>query len=122
MAATEKIGTVELSTYGLRLARLDGNVDLPPFKDILDEHDFESNLLVLDENTVKIRLIGFYASKSALGTAIANFHTKIKSALKQVWTFTNHSFIETCVVKDGMNTTVYGGNVVEITLTLTITA
>ena len=121
MAATEKIGTVELSTYGLRLARLDGNLDLPAFKNILEEHDFESTLLILDEKTIKIRLIGFYASKPALGTAIANFHTKIKSAVKQIWTFTNHGFAETCVVKDGLNTMVYG-NGVEITLTLTITA
>lgn len=120
MAATEKIGTTELSTYGLRLARLDGNADLPPYKEIIEEHDFESNLLVIDEKTIKIRLIGFYASKPALGTAIANFYTKIKSALKQVWTFTNHGFAETCVVKDGVNTMVFG-NGVEITLTLTIT-
>lgn len=121
MAATEKIGTTELSTYGLRLARLDGNLDLPPYKNILDEHDFESNLIVLDEKTIRIRLIGFYASKAALGTAIINFQNKIKTAIKHVWTFTNHNFTETCVVKDGISTNVFG-NGVEIVLTLTITS
>lgn len=121
MAATEKIGATELSTYGLRLAKIEGNLDLPAFKQILDEHDFESNLLVLDEETIRIRLIGFYASKPALGTAIVNFQNKVRSALKQVWTFTNHDFIKTCVVKNGMTTMVYG-NGVEIFITLTITA
>lgn len=121
MAVSEQIGGVQLSTYGLRLARLDGNLDLPPFKKVLDEHNFESNLLVLDEKTVKIRLIGFYASKPALGTAIQSFYTKIQSAVKQVWIFSNHGFSETCVVNDGVSCSTYK-TAVEIVITLTITA
>ncbi len=120
MAVTEKIGTTELSDYGLRLSRLDGNLDLPAFKDILDVHNLESNLRILDEKNVQIRLIGFYASKSAMGTAILAFNHKIRSALKQVWTFTNHGFEETCVVKTGYQVTTYG-TAAEIVLTLTIT-
>lgn len=120
MAATEKIGTTELSTYGLRLASLQGNLDLPPFKDILDEHDYEANLLKLEGQEVKIKLFGFYTSRANLGTNINNFKTKIQSAIKQVWTFTNHSFEETCVVKDGMRVKVHGTSA-EVDLTLTIT-
>lgn len=120
MAATEMIGAVELSTFGLRLAWLDGNVDMPAFKSILEEHDYESNLLVLDEHNIMIRLIGSYASKSAMGTAITNFITQIKSELKQVWTFTNHGFQETCVVKEGFKSFQYG-KAIEIILKLTIT-
>lgn len=121
MAVSEQIGGVQLSTYGLRLAKMEGNLDLPAFKKIFDEHDFESNLLVLDERTVKIRLIGFYASKTALGTAIDSFYTKIKSAIKQVWIFSNHAFNETCVVKDGVTCNIYK-TAVEMVITLTITA
>ena len=120
MAATEKIGTTELSTYGLRLARLDGNLDLPAFKDILEVHELESNLRILDEKNIQIRLIGFYSTKSEMGTALLNFNYKIRSALKQVWTFTNHSFEETCVVKDGYQVTTYK-TAAEIVLILTIT-
>jgi len=116
---TEKIGDTELSTFGLKLSRLDGNVDLPAFKQIIDEHDFESNLLVTEEKQVAIKLIGIYAGKTHLGAAIASFQNKIKSELKQVWKFENHSFEETCIVKNGANTMVYGTGV-EITLTLTI--
>lgn len=119
MAATEKIGTTELSTFGLRLARLDGNLDLPAFKEIIQEHDYQSNILILDEKEVQIRLIGFYASKTALGTAIANFQTAIKSELKQIWTFTNHGFAETCVLKNGISCSIYRTGV-EIIITLTI--
>lgn len=121
MAATEKIGTTELSTYGLRLSRLDGNLDLPAFKQILEAHNLESNLRILDEKNIQIRLIGFYATKAEMGTALLNFNHKIRSALKQVWTFTNHGFEETCVVKSGYQVTTYG-TAAEIVLTLTKTA
>lgn len=120
MAATEKIGITELSAYGLRLARLDGNLNLPAFKQIIEANELESNLRVLDEKNIQIRLIGFYATKAAMGTAVLNFNYKIRSALKQIWTFTNHSFQETCVVKSGYQATTYG-TAVEINLTLTIT-
>ena len=120
MAATEKIGGVELSTYGLRLARLDGNVDFPAFKGIIEKHDFESTLLILDEKTIRIKMFGFYATRAAMGTALSAFSTKVKSELKQIWTFSNHEFEETCVVKDGVQTTTFG-TAVEIVITLTIT-
>ena len=120
MAATEKIGTTELSTYGLKLARLDGNLDLPAFKDILEVHELESNLRILDEKNVQIKLIGFYNSKPTMGFNIAAFQAKIQSAVKQVWTFTNHGFEETCVVKDGYQVTTYK-TAAEIVLILTIT-
>lgn len=117
---TEIVGGVELSVYGLRLAKLDGNLSLPPYKNILDESDLESNLRVLDEKNIEIRLIGFYASKSALGTAINNFKNKIRSAVKLVWVFTNHDINASCVVKNGMKIIPYQTSV-EIYLTLTIT-
>ncbi len=120
MAATEKIGITELSTYGLRLARLEGNLDLPAFKQIIEANELESNLRVLDEKNIQIRLFGIYATKAAMGTAVLAFNHKIRSALKQVWTFTNHGFQETCVVKSGYQATTYG-TAVEINLTLTIT-
>lgn len=121
MAATEKIGGVELSTYGLRLSRPEGHLDLPKFKDIISFHDFESNLLVLDEQNVKVKLIGIYENKASMGTAINNFYVKVKSSIKQVWEFTNHGFSETCVVKNGIKITQHGGIGAEIDLTLTIT-
>lgn len=120
MSVAEQIGGVQLSTYGLRLARLDGNLDLAPFKQVINEHDFESNLLILDESTIKIKLVGFYASKAAMGTAIANLYLKIKSATKLVWIFTNHGFSETCVVNNGVSCNIYT-TAVEIIITLTIT-
>lgn len=120
MAATEKIGTTELSTYGLQLARLDGNMNLPAFKKIVNPTDDCVALKILDEQTVQIKLIGFYSSKTDLGTKIAAFKTKIQSATKQIWTFTNHYFTETCVVKDGFQINTYG-TAAEIDLKLTIT-
>jgi hypothetical protein len=120
MSATEKIGVTELSTYGLQLARLDGNIDLPPFKKIITPADDSASLKILDEQTVQIKLIGFYASKAILGTQIAAFQTKIKGTLKQIWTFTNHDFAETCVVKDGFQINTFG-TAAEIDIKLTIT-
>ena len=121
MSATEKIGTTELSTYGLQLARLGGNMDLPAFKKIVNPTDPDcATLKILEENTIQIKLIGFYSSKTDLGTKIAAFKTKIQSATKQIWTFTNHAFTETCVVKDGLQINTYG-IAAEIDIKLTIT-
>lgn len=119
MPLSEQIGGTQLSDYGLRLARLEGNMDLPPYKTILNEHDFESNLLVLNEETVKIKLIGIYSSKSELGTLLSQFYAKIRSGLKLTWIFSNHAFEEDCVVKDGITCNIYG-TVAELMLTLRI--
>lgn len=118
MSAAEKIGGVELSTYGLRLARLDGNIDLPAFKNVLDEHDFESNLLVLDEKNIKIKLIGIYSNKAAMGTALNNFFIKVKSATKLQWIFSNHAIEANFVVKSGIQSNLYS-TAAELILTLT---
>ncbi|HCY40433.1 MAG TPA: hypothetical protein DHV48_03630 [Prolixibacteraceae bacterium] len=120
MSAAEKIGGVELSTYGLRLARMDGNFDLPAFKQVLDEHGFESNLLVLDEKNIKIRLIGIYSSREEMGTALNNFFTKIESALKLEWIFLNHEIQADFVVKNGIQSNIYS-TAAELILTLTMT-
>nr|WP_319268302.1 hypothetical protein [uncultured Draconibacterium sp.] len=124
MAVAEKIGGTELSTYGLRLSKpaLSGHLDLPKFKNIIKHHDWEANLRVLDEQNVKIKLIGFYADKAAMGTALSNFYTKVQSSVKQLWEFSNYGFSETCVVKDEINTTPYQSVAVEVELTLTITS
>ena len=122
MAASEKIGGIELSTYGLRLSRPEGHLDLPKFKNIIKHHDWEENLRVLDEKNVRVKLIGFYADKTAMGTALNAFYLKVKSSIKQLWEFTNHGFSETCVVKNGFKTTPYGSEAVEIELTLTVTS
>jgi uncharacterized protein with von Willebrand factor type A (vWA) domain len=115
----DKIDDIELSDFGLRLAHLDGNLDLPAFKDILEHHKFEAELQITEDRTVQIKLIGFYDDKVELGTNIKNFQDKIKSATKLEWQFENHNFHETCVVKDGFQINIFDV-AVEITLTLVI--
>jgi len=46
--------------------------------------------------------------------------TQIKSAVKQIWTFTNHGFQETCVLNEGFKCYPYS-TAVEILIKLTIT-
>jgi hypothetical protein len=118
--ATASIGGIDITTYGLRLGRLDGNIDMPSFKRIIDIHDFEENLRVLDEQDVEIRLIGIYGSRSELGTKINQFYSQIQTAIKQQWIFSNHGFTATCVVKDQVNCQIYD-DVAELTMKLTIT-
>jgi hypothetical protein len=118
---TEMVGGVQLSTYGLRLSYIEGHLDLPARKQIVEEHDYCDAMKVYEERKIKIRLIGKYTSSADLGNKIELFKTKIRSAVKLVWQFTNHGFNQTCVVANGMDVTVYSRRYVEINLTLTVT-
>jgi hypothetical protein len=115
------IGGVALSAFGLRLSRVDGELDMPKFKQVLEEHDYPSNLIVLDEKTVSVCLFGKYGSRSELGSSVAGFMAKVRSEVKQRWTFSSHGFDRVCVVKNAIRTVIYGGIAVEIYVTLTIT-
>jgi len=119
MAAT--IGGTALSTYGLRLATLGGNMDLPAYKSILEISDLHADLRKTQENKVRIKLYGFYATKAAMITAIGNFKTKIQSAVTQTWVFSDYDFSETCFVKDEIRIQIHKEKNVEINLTLNIT-
>jgi hypothetical protein len=120
MAATDSIGGTLLSTYGLRMARIEGHLDLPKYKDILEINDLHEDLRKTEELKVRVKLYGFYASKAALATGVENFKTKIRGAVKQTWVFTAHGFSETCFVKDPVKVQITGTSV-EINLTLNVT-
>jgi hypothetical protein len=117
---TETIGGTQISTYGLRLSRIEGHLDLPAYKQILEEHDFSSEMCIKQEKIVTVRLIGAYASTSAMATAIGNFKTKIESAVQLNWKFDNHGFDENCVVQDGVQVTITGNRLATVTVKLTI--
>lgn len=121
MAATDSIGGTLLSTYGLRLAHMDGHLDLPAYKNIVEINDMDSSLRKTEEKKIRVKLIGNYASAAAMGFNVDEFKTKIKSAPKLVWVFTAHGFSETCFVKDPVKVQVYAMQNVEISLTLNVT-
>jgi len=121
MAATDSIGGTLLSTYGLRLARLDGQLDLPKYKKIIEFSDLHADLRKTEERKVKVRLYGFYASSSAMNTAVSNFKNKIKGSVKQTWIFTDHGFSETCFVSEAVKVDIDNRKNVEINLTLNVT-
>jgi hypothetical protein len=122
MAATDSIGGTLLSTYGMRLARLDGHLDLPKYKNILEINNLHSDLRKTEERKVKVKLYGFYSSKDAMATAVENLKTKIRGAVKQTWVFTDHGFSETCFVGEAVRVEVYNRKNVEINLTLNVTS
>lgn len=117
--AVEKIGGVNLSTYKLKLAEFQDNIQLPSFKRIVDVHKMEDDVKFLEAQKVKVKLIGIYDSRSDLGSNLDNFESKIRSALKQEWEFGAHSFKKDCVVADGTTTQIFGIGL-EITLTLIV--
>jgi hypothetical protein len=122
MSAQEKISGVEISTYGLRLTKFENHVQLPPYKNILEENDMSEEMRILDEANVEVELTGKYASKSALTTGIGNFQAKIKSQLVQLWYFGNLNFNQYCVVKKGMAVVIHRGNIAVVRFTLTVTS
>jgi hypothetical protein len=114
------VNGIELSTYGLRLARLDGHLDYPKYKQILDEHDHSAQMKVAEDKKVRVKLIGTYATLAAMGTAMSTFHTAVKGAARLQWIFTGHDFDEYCVVADGISASVHGQRGIELNFTLTI--
>lgn len=121
MAATDSIGGALLSGFGLRLARLEGHLDLPKYKNIIEVNDLHTDLKKVEEKKVTVKLFGIYSSAAAMATAVENFKTKIKSEVKQTWVFTAHGFSEICMVKDPVRVQIYGRMNVEINLTLNVT-
>jgi len=118
---TETVAGTQLSTYGLRLSRLDGHIDLPPNKQILDEHDYSAKMCTKQEKVVTARLVGVYASPAEMATAITNLKTKIASGVTLNWKFDNHGFNESCIAKDGLQTTITGKSAATVIIKLTIT-
>lgn len=116
-----EIGGTALSQYGLQLIKMDGELDLPKFKDILEEHDFSADLQVLDEKVVSITLFGKYRSRAELGSAVSGLMDKVRSKVRQQWKFPSLQFDETCVVRHGVKTVLHGGRAVEVLINLTIT-
>lgn len=117
--AADKIGGVLLSTYGLRLARLDGHINLPPYKKILAEHGFPDNIRVLQEKTVTAKLLGIYSTKIELGVKVKLFTDKLNSAVYHSWDFPAHGFVQNCTAKEGAKVAITG-TVAEIDIQLTI--
>jgi len=116
------VGGTSLSTFGLKLLKVEGDLDMPKFKQILENHEFTEDLLKLDEKTVRVRLFGKYASQQEIGLNVANFMNHVKSEVRHRWKFPTYSFDELCVVKDGISSTIHGRIAVELLFTLTVTA
>lgn len=112
---------VDITTYGLRLARIEGHLDLPRYKSILTINDLDSVLRITDERRIRVKLIGEYASTAAMVTAIENFKTKIAGAVKYTWAFSAHGFSQTCFIKDAVRVTTYRRPAVEIEFILNVT-
>jgi hypothetical protein len=102
MPATYTIGGTALSTYGLRLALFDGHHDQPGYKSIIEPNDLSAEMRKLKSRTVKVRLIGKYASNVTRTSQIELFKTKVKSAVSLEWIFSPHDFQEDCVMANGM--------------------
>jgi hypothetical protein len=117
---TETIDGTQLSTYGLRLSHISGHLDLPPYKKILEEHDFEAEMCITQEKRVTVRFIGKYLSKNLMAIQLSAFKTKIASGVKLNWKFDNHYFDENCVVKDGFQVNIINDYVATVTVILTI--
>ena len=112
---------IDITTYGLRLARIEGHLDLPRYKNLIPINDLTAIMRITDERRIKVKLIGEFASTAAMVTAIENFKTKIAGAVKYTWAFSGHGFSETCFIKDPARIQVYRRPAVEIEFTLNVT-
>lgn len=112
-----------LSTYGLRLSNIEGWMDQPPFKKVLEEHDWPEAIRVLGEWDMRLTFIGNYADEITLGSNITGFEAKIASATVLQWSISmgTSSILKDCVIKDGITVNIYANHFAEVIFILTVT-
>lgn len=116
----DTVNSESLDDYFLRVARLEGHIDLPPFKKILKEHENQSNLRVKDEQELTVTLIGKYDTIGDAGNYIAYFYSAFQLDTVSNWNFEGHGVTVSGIVKDGVKTQFFGISPCVAQLTFTI--
>ena len=115
------IDGTNISTYGLRLLRLEDYYNLPARKKILPVPEFTENDIKYTPKRPTVRLFGKYSSQSAMTTAMNDFITLLKSSQTHAINLVGHGITFTGVFRDGIKTTVRK-NTIELRIRITVVA
>lgn len=102
------INGTDITTLGMRLSSVSGLHDLPKQKDILPYWSNSTALTVHEEFPVTFRLIGKFATSALLKTAVTRLKTLLTTTVIQEIADTNLTIDIRGVIKDGIQTRVYG--------------
>jgi hypothetical protein len=113
------IAGTNISTFGLKLLRLENYYDLPARKKLLDEQKFLANDIKYEVRKPKVTMFGSYTSQAEMAAQIALFIEWLKLTLVQEVAITEHGLTFNATFADGMQTTVYRKKIkVELTMTI----
>ena len=96
------IDGTNIATLGLHLSYLDGHLNQPARKNILQEYGFEAKDLVFEARQPVIDLVGVYASKVAMATAMMTFTSLITAQAIHAFDMGGHSVVFNGVIADGI--------------------
>lgn len=112
------ISGADISTYGLRLIKLSGELDQPSRKKILKEPGFEAKDIRFKNNQVEARLMGKYADQQTLSANIEQLKTRLFDG-KLNFEFPDHGLTFLGYCERGVKVKVYK-NIAHCTLKITV--
>lgn len=114
------IDGINISSFGLRVEDMTGEVSLPARKRVLAEPGTMAKDIVFQENEIKITMFGRYASLIALRTGVEGLKDLIKLNLVHTFIRASHGLNLSGVIKNGVKVEVLN-KVATVTFTITVT-
>ncbi len=100
------IDGTDISTYGLKLLKLEDYYNQPARKRILSIPAFGANDLKYESRQAVVKLLGKYDSDNDLATAVSGLETLLKGAVKHTVIIPGHNLSFTGVVTGGFKAAV----------------
>ena len=94
-----------LTTYGLKLMKIEGWESLPGRKKILNQQQFTSSDIKRQSREVTLKFWGGYASTALLGSKITAFKTWLTGSITRYYEIEDMGIAFTGAAPDGMRVT-----------------
>ena len=92
-----------LTSYGFKLQTISGHLSLPERKKVLQEQAYGANDIKKEQQRITVKLLGSYASKSLLATAVSNLKALLTQTGTLYVTISEHNLDPfLAVVRDGV--------------------
>jgi hypothetical protein len=114
------IGATNISTYGLKLLKVEDHLFLPARKKILDPPDHGAGSIRFEEFDIRMELFGKFSSEINAAIAVGNLKGKLQSAVTHTFTDASRGLQFTGIVRNGAEVVPYGKAVI-IKLKVTVT-
>jgi hypothetical protein len=114
------IGGTNITTWGLKLMRVDDHLFLPARKKILERPDHSAGSIRFEEFDVRFELKGKYGNEQLAAVAMGGLMGKLNSAVTQTFADPSRGLSFTGLCKNGAEVLTYGKMII-VKLKVTVT-